>query len=837
MAKINLRAYIREIEEMVDSGDYTETIAHCRYILEHFPKHVATYRLLGKALLENRRYHDAADIFQRVLSCIPDDFIAHLGMSIIREEEGSLDNAIWHMERAFEVQPSNAAVQVELRRLYGRRDGLTPPKVHLTRGALARMSAKSHLHSQAITELRAALSEDPNRPDLQVLLASLYASSGQRVAAAEICNALLNKLPYCLEANRILADILPGTERASEAQTYRQRLEALDPYAAFLSPSAPSPEQVADEAVVMERFEYPPPQPVVPPAQPEETALVGISIEGSPPSQEPLPAWLSSIAGEALSDEPDLSLSSDTAEEKIEGEGQIPEYQFTELESTMEPGIVEHEPISATTQQEISESEKSAEEELLPWIESPSLEPETEPYIPPPVEAQGDDIPDWLKVLGASALVETGHPEEEISPMETEALIVSQEVEPVAGEIPTLLQEIETSSSEELAPVSEAPTGPPLDLEPESASVGNGEIAHPLVTAVAAEQIESELEKTNLPSMQLDESPIEGDTQPVRVERELPGPLSEERVLEVEAISDEESLFAEESQVEPGSIPGIVTEEPEEIQPSPLEAEIEGLPPEGSIITEEIPAEPGLTSGFMLEETEVTLPASPEEEDSVIAWLESLAARQETSDQELPTAPEESIAESPEWEKQVSQFEEEIPEVPIAEPLVWEGEATLSEEVFPTEPEPAPEAEPEIPEWLREFIEEPTPTPVEETPTWLPTIAPSEEVLEPSETEQLDASIGETVAETTSAPSPLASTQLMQAWNSLTSGDRTAAIEQYTQMIHSGQDIDLVVMHLQEALLLHPADPMIHQTLGDAYLRADKLQEALDSYMKAEELI
>src|SRR3990170_8518587 len=279
MAKISLRTYVREIENLIESGRLEQALAHCRHLLDIYPKHLATYRLAGKSFLEMKRYKDAADIFQRVLSSIPDDFISHLGMSIIREDEGNLDAAIWHMERAFEVQPSNAAVQVELRRLYGRRDGLTPPKVQLTRGALARMSAKSRLYTQAITELRAALSEDPHRPDLQVLLATIYALSGQSVAAAETCSALLNKLPNCLEANRILADILPGTERAGEAQVYRQRLEALDPYAAHLSPSAPTLEQVADDAVTLERLEYDEIQAAGLPARPAWAASLGVSID------------------------------------------------------------------------------------------------------------------------------------------------------------------------------------------------------------------------------------------------------------------------------------------------------------------------------------------------------------------------------------------------------------------------------------------------------------------------------------------------------------------------------------------------------------------------------
>ena len=94
---------------------------------------------------------------------VPDDFVAHVGMSIIRDDEGKLDDAIWHMERAFEDQPSNLAIQSELRRLYGRRDGIEPPKIRLSRDALANMYAQGELFNQAIAEIRAVLAEDPNR--------------------------------------------------------------------------------------------------------------------------------------------------------------------------------------------------------------------------------------------------------------------------------------------------------------------------------------------------------------------------------------------------------------------------------------------------------------------------------------------------------------------------------------------------------------------------------------------------------------------------------------------------------------------------------------------------
>ena len=119
MSKISLRAYNREIETLIERGHSEEAIAHCKYILKTYPKHLDTYRLLGKAFLENQRYGEAADILNRILSVIPDDFVAQIGMSIIREDEGNLDAAIFHMESHLKFNPPTQRSRMNLRRLYG----------------------------------------------------------------------------------------------------------------------------------------------------------------------------------------------------------------------------------------------------------------------------------------------------------------------------------------------------------------------------------------------------------------------------------------------------------------------------------------------------------------------------------------------------------------------------------------------------------------------------------------------------------------------------------------------------------------------------------------------
>ena len=171
MTAITLRAYNQEISNLIDRGLTDEASDHCRFILSIFPKVLETYRLLGKAYLESNRYKEAGDTFLRVLAVTPDDYLAHAGMSIIREESSNLSAAIWHMERAFECQPGNAAIQTELKVLYGKRDGTPPEKIRLTRGALCRMYARGNQYRQAIAEVRAVLNTTPDRYDLDVLLA------------------------------------------------------------------------------------------------------------------------------------------------------------------------------------------------------------------------------------------------------------------------------------------------------------------------------------------------------------------------------------------------------------------------------------------------------------------------------------------------------------------------------------------------------------------------------------------------------------------------------------------------------------------------------------------
>ena len=658
MAKTSLRAYDREIESLIEQNQFEQAIAHAKHILKFYPKHILTYRLLGKAYLESQRYGDASDVFQRVLSAIPDDFVSHVGMSIIREDEGNLDVAIWHMERAFEIQPANSAIQGELRRLYGKRDGVEPPKVRLTRGALARMYMKGELYQQAIAELRAALAEDPQRPDLLAMLAPAYFLTGQRVEAADTCSTLLKKAPYCLEANRILAEILVNTERTQEAQLCRQRVHALDPYAAQISPAAPSPEKVADNAVSLERLVWSPGQPIAGlPGQPEWASSLGLDLGEQPMEQEGKPEWLADQAAKTSAfveesptpeNAPPFDESQELAQTEIlpSQEDQIPEWMKT---AGWGPSVNEAE-------------------------EPPAVIDDTGIILPDEDEIEQAEIPEWLQAIAPPQPTPEGElpeqsetvPEEEILPSESEALSWLEETPPgPTDSVVTWLEEQQP----------EAPEIPQAESEIEEA----GEMPDWLKDLGPAEPATPKAAEAE----GIDEATLAQDQMGTR---ELPSWLAAGSQSEEETPEEELPDWLKTGLSQAG-------DEPEPEQPDWLkEAKEEAMQPADE-------AEPQAEEPAVEEQ-----PAATSSEDEAFAWLESLAAKQ-GAEEALLLTPEERREEPPEWILEAARAEagpaipSELPEEETAIPE-W-----LQEKEQPAEapPESIEAGETVVPEWLSEF--------------------------------------------------------------------------------------------------------------------------------------
>ena len=227
MLRVALKEYQSRIEGLLEENRLPEAAAHCHFLLQQYPRHIGTYRLFGRALLEQQLFDDAIDVFHRVASADPEDLIAHAGLALAYREKQDLTMAIWHMERAFEVEPYNGAIQEELRELSARDNGIVRRGFGLNRAALARLYFRGGLYPMAAIELHSLLEESPDRLDLQVLLAETYYWEDRRLDAVNQCLHIMEQLPFCIKANAILADLWLRGGRFSDAREHLSNLQSL----------------------------------------------------------------------------------------------------------------------------------------------------------------------------------------------------------------------------------------------------------------------------------------------------------------------------------------------------------------------------------------------------------------------------------------------------------------------------------------------------------------------------------------------------------------------------------------------------------------------------------
>ncbi|MCQ3938642.1 MAG: hypothetical protein DPW18_16570 [Chloroflexi bacterium] len=919
MAKVSLRIYNREIERLIEQGNLDEAIAHCRHILKTFPKHLETYRLLGKTYLEARRYSEAVDVFGRLLMAVPDDFVAHVGLSIIRDEENKLDDALWHMERAFEVQPSNPAIQGELQRLYGRRDGVEPPKVRMTRGALARIYVQGELYPQAITEIRSVLAEDSQRADMQVLLALAYFKSGQKSDASDLSNQLLKRYPYCFEANRIMVELLPATAGSAEStQVYRMRVGELDPYANFAKGSIFQSNEVPDASVNLERLEYTGQE--VPMAQ-EWGSSLGIGAASAP-----------ALDSAAMGAQPDWLTAAGFGEKPAPAAEPKPENEIPDFLRAAGWGE------SKTPEQPTSIfDEEPAGSDLVPadlpdWLKG-QVPAESQKTETQPVESPAIDTPDWLKGLEDSG---TGEPFE-----------VPQE-KPDTGWLAGLATGATAAGAGTQAQWEEEPATPAETPD--------------WLKGLGGAQTEEPAQPANLPDWL---KAAEPQVEP-QMEQQPPEELGTSPQEQDDAIAWLESLAAKH-----GAKPEELVTDPSKRTETPPDW-VQQVQSMGE--TPAAPAQPAKAEWVenaqnvgedFFAEFEKTTAAQPADETGM--WLRNLEGgekpRQPAADADLPDwmkpEPEEQPLERgeiPEWLNEPAassaataeeqKFAEPAPDLPnwldtlekethvTAEQVV--GNQDLSDWLsgldnepgleldpallqasqrppFPSQPEKTPEPSADLPDWLRDVESEaepaeeiwkqtPASTPTEEAvpvslsadlPDWLQGVEEETDAATAGEDlppwlhrEQWEGEAAPRPAKPTSptdwhpisekpaaqergqrlvqsppSPEPVEKPAarkapvrqpqarvrksegqtgvnlLNQAKAELDRGDIPEALMHYGKLIKKGRHLEEIVGHLNDSLYRYPVEVSIWQTLGDAYMRANRLKEALDAYNKAEELI
>ena len=791
MAEISLRQYCEQIESIIEQNRYSEAVAHGRHVLEQYPKHVATYRLLGRAMLEAKQDDYAMDMFQRVLSVDADDFVARVGLSEIHEQRDELDAAVWHLERALEVASDHEAgvVEEELRHLYSRRDGVAPERVQLTRGALARLYLKGALLSRAIHEFRALLQEQPQRVDLSVALAEALWRDDQRVKAAEVCQQVLDKFPYSLKANLILGEIWTRGGR-EEGQAYLRRAEAVDP----------------ENQMAQKLFGAASPLPA------RDVTIV--PLEYGAPTGEERPAWMADIEAVSPTGLPPAEREAEAFgmaagwEAQIEIPSWLEEVGAEETEAITPKAPAPVEPVGERPQEEAA---PAPEEEVPEWLAGVREELFEEELEEEAIPAPEEKVPEWL----AGIREELDKEREEITEEAAPEWLAGLGVEPISEEeeepaerraepwaAPTRAEETPTMPAEEQVPQWMAELG----IEPAGVEGAPAAPAEEAPEWAAELGIEAPLEETapSIPPTELPADWLDGLREQLSEEAEMPEeppaptaeeapapawlegeemPSGEEALAWLEQLSagKEEELQAQAqaaaevrlaeimgrpqaAEAPPAEKPGeeaaaLPTAEAwappieEQVAPQPAAVEEAPAPEEAPSIEEELPPPAWLEEG--------ELPSGEE----ALAWLEQLTAGKEEELQARAEAEAEArmaeimgrpqAAEAPPVEEAA-----EVTAPPVKEPFGWTG---FEPPEAPPEPIAAAEEAPTLEEAA--LVEEELPTPAwlegeelpsgEEALAWLEQLtAGKEEELQARADAETEARLAEIMGRPPAAEAP-----------------------------------------------------------------------------------
>jgi tetratricopeptide (TPR) repeat protein len=828
MPDIRLQDYIARIRGMIREVRLDEAISHARHILKQYPKHIETYSLLGEACLEKEMYRDAIESFQRALSADPESLIARVGLGVIYDEQGAMPEAIWQLERAFELAPGNAEVRQELQRLYVRHGAGEQTRLKLTRGALGRLYSRNGLYERAVGEFQAVLRQDPDLPDVRVALAEALWREGRRLEAVEVCLEILEDLPNCLKANLILGEIWVqgGNEEAGEEKLKVAR--ALDPEnrvaQELMGRESPLPLEevfVPELEAAADRFEPLGPAEVEAAVLAEELVAevsedldeeisFAVAAEAEGPEEE-LPDWLRDV-GVTAEEEPALELEADALALEAESEDAFPSEEMPEWLQE----FVGEEPPAAVEEEVAGEFEAA---DVPGWLDESDTAP-SDADVPVGAAGLGAGLAAGVMVT-AGIMHEDDQDTEEIEELSA----------PVSDEVPEWLQEL--VDLEEPAGIDEGVSLPVADVDVAEGAPPESEVPASLQALVSA----GLLDETDL------DSAIAGmSTEDLEAQRTEDVPVWLQDLIEVpegEAIA-----------------PPVVEAPVDEVLPAEdVVLPVVGVPEGEESAVEEVAlpvVEPPVAEVAPIEEVELPVIEPPVAEVAPIEEVELPVIEPPVAE----IAPIEEV-ELPVIEPPVAEVApiEEM-ELPVIEPPV-EMVAPIEEVVLPVVEAPVEEA-PAVEEVALPVVEAPVEEapaveevalPVEEAPivediSLLAVEAPveeppgAEEIAVPAVEEPVEAvveepsRIDELEAQLRARPRDYGS-RLELARLRCDGQDWNAALDQYEKLISARKLLSDVCGDL-EAMAEEDVDrARLYQLLGDVYMQQDQLDRALEMYRLA----
>ncbi len=93
----------REIDQLIQKGDYTKAISLLRHLLQKSPDHVQARQKLGYCLLQKMDLEQSIQVFEEILGVRENDNFSFLYLGLALAKQGKKDEAIETWKKYFNV--------------------------------------------------------------------------------------------------------------------------------------------------------------------------------------------------------------------------------------------------------------------------------------------------------------------------------------------------------------------------------------------------------------------------------------------------------------------------------------------------------------------------------------------------------------------------------------------------------------------------------------------------------------------------------------------------------------------------------------------------------------
>ncbi|MFC1465696.1 MAG: tetratricopeptide repeat protein [Candidatus Brachytrichaceae bacterium NZ_4S206] len=260
---------LSEVEAAIAAGEHDRAIALTDELLLSYPDAISVWRARAQALSASGRPFQAAEAYQRVLDVAPADVGAMTRLALELSASGKLAEAKLAARQALDYEPEDEAL-LRIVASPGAEDAdLLDVGAHLREGL---NDVRAGLLDRGIARLNYVAAQRPDRADVLVVLAHALWQAGSRVAAAEVCQSILDIQPDCLNAHALLLALWRQIGPSGLEQAHLNAIERLDPDHSHVKtllgdaspldvvsvPASrpPSPQPAVEEAEALDRADW-----------------------------------------------------------------------------------------------------------------------------------------------------------------------------------------------------------------------------------------------------------------------------------------------------------------------------------------------------------------------------------------------------------------------------------------------------------------------------------------------------------------------------------------------------------------------------------------------------